>query len=77
MTARKTKAHVKARERFSRTGLSISDWAAQHGFNRSLVYEVLAGRKKCERGNSHRIAVLLGIKKGELLPRTCEERASA
>jgi gp16 family phage-associated protein len=69
MNGTKTKAHVKAREKFSRTGLSISDWAQQHGFNRSLVYEVLAGRKKCHRGDSHRIAVMLGIKQGELLPR--------
>jgi gp16 family phage-associated protein len=70
MNGTKTKAHQQAREKFSRSGLSISDWARENGFNRSLVYEVLAGRKKCHRGDSHRIAVMLGIKKGELLPRT-------
>jgi gp16 family phage-associated protein len=53
---------------FEHTGQSVSQWAREHGFTRSLVYEVLAGRKKCIRGDSHQIAVLLGIKKGVLLP---------
>lgn len=53
-----------ARDEFARNGVSISAWAVANGFTRSLVYEVLAGRKKCLRGNSHKIAVLLGIKTG-------------
>ena len=53
-----------ARDEFARNGVSISAWAVANGFTRSLVYEVLAGRKKCLRGNSHKIAVLLGIKSG-------------
>ena len=34
---------------------------------RSLVYAVLAGRKKCYRGDSHKVAVLLGLKDGVIV----------
>lgn len=67
MSNTQTAAHKRAREEFERTGQSVAAWAREHGFSRSLVYEVLAGRKKCHRGDSHRIAVLLGIKKGEIV----------
>src|SRR5574337_2100334 len=62
-----------ARAEFERRGVSIAAWARDHGVSRSLVYEILAGRKKCHRGDSHRIAVLLGLKDGTLPSR----RASA
>lgn len=58
--------YAKARAEFARTGVSISAWARANKFSKSLVYEVLAGRKKCYRGDSHKIAVLLGIKTGEI-----------
>ena len=54
-----------AKARLRSNGVAISDWAKQHNFNRSLVYEVLRGVKACHRGKSHRIAVLLGMKKEE------------
>jgi gp16 family phage-associated protein len=53
------------RAEFEWKGLSISKWARDHGFNRSLVFEVLAGRK-CTRGQSHKVAVLLRLKEGEI-----------
>lgn len=62
----KLRTHQQARAEFDRRGQSIADWARLHGFSRSLVYEVLSGRKKCKRGQSHRVAVLLGLKAGEL-----------
>lgn len=54
---------------FERKGVSISAWARQHGVGRSLVYEILTGARSrtCSRGQSHRIAVLLGLKAGELV----------
>lgn len=55
-----------ARDRFHRSGKSVVAWARENGFTVNLVYEVLNGRRKCLRGQSHRIAVKLGIKNGEL-----------
>lgn len=43
-------------------GLSVVDWANERGFAVALVYAVLSGRRKCLRGESHRIAVALGLK---------------
>lgn len=53
-----------ARKRLERQGLSVKQWAEQHGLTASTVYAVLNGQKKCLRGESHRAAVLLGIKEG-------------
>lgn len=44
------------------SGTSIRDWSDRHGFSPRLVYLVLAGRRRCFRGTSHRIAVELGLK---------------
>lgn len=57
-----------ARDRLKRLGLSAKEWAQQNGLTPSTVYAVLNGQKKCLRGESHRAAVLLGIKDGETLP---------
>ena len=56
-----------ARERFAASGTTIVAWARERGFNPSLVQYVLAGKRPCVRGESHRIAVALGIKE-ELPP---------
>lgn len=58
-----TPAHEAAKRRFNETGQSVAEWARKHGFHVNLVHEVLRGRMP-KRGQSHRIAVLLGIKKG-------------
>ncbi len=50
-------------------GISIAQWARENQKNDSLVREVLAGRKKCFRGESHNIAVLLGMKDGQITTR--------
>ena len=63
----KLKTPEQARAWFDHKGLSIAAWARDHGVGRSLVYEVLAGRKKCKRGDSHKVAVLLGLKHGEIV----------
>lgn len=49
-----------------RKGISISAWAKEHGVNRTLVHSVLAAARPCRFGQSHRVAVLLGIKEGEI-----------
>lgn len=50
-------------------GISIAQWARENKKNDSLVREVLAGRKKCLRGECHNIAVLLGMKEGQITTR--------
>jgi gp16 family phage-associated protein len=64
----KLKKPEDVRADFDRKGISIAAWARQHGVNRTLVYEILAGspRRSCRRGQSHRVAVLLGLKDGVL-----------
>lgn len=52
------------RQEFARHGVSIRQWAQTHGYPEQLVYQVLAGRKRCLRGKSHAIAVHLGLKPG-------------
>lgn len=52
------------RAEFLRRGLSISAWARSHGYSAQLVYQVLAGRRGCVRGQCHEIAVRLGMKDG-------------
>lgn len=48
---------------FRQSGVSVVEWAARHGFSPALVYAVMKGRRKCLRGESHRIAVALGMKR--------------
>lgn len=52
----------KARTEFFLSGRSIAEWARENRFRRDLVYAVLSGRSKATRGESHRIAVKLGLK---------------
>lgn len=59
-----TRTPEEVRAEFQRTGISIAQWATANGFNTNLVFEVLGGRKKGIRGQSHKIAVKLGLKEG-------------
>lgn len=54
-----------ARQRLEMQGITAKDFAIQNGLHPSTVYAVLNGQKKCSRGEAHRAAVLLGIKKAE------------
>lgn len=67
------------RDELRRQGVSIASWATANGFSTNLVIEVLAGRKKCTRGQSHNIAVKLGLKEGEICanPANALERRAA
>lgn len=57
---------AQAREWFLRTGTAVAVWARERGYKATLVHEVLSGRRVCRRGMSHRIAVELRIKDGEI-----------
>jgi len=50
------------RQMFAEQGLSVADWAREHGFSLPLVYAVLKGRNRASRGESFRIAVALGLR---------------
>ena len=52
------------REEFRQRGISVSEWARVRGVSAQLTYQILSGRKVGLRGQSHRIAVLLGLKHG-------------
>ena len=66
---KKLKTLQQVQEEFQRRGQSVSEWARLHGFNRQLVADILKGdpRRKCRIGKGHRIAVLLGLKHGEIV----------
>lgn len=67
MSAVKLRNREQVREEFFKQGISIADWARQHGFKYGQVIDVLRTDRICHRGNSHKIAVLLGIKDGVIL----------
>jgi len=71
------KSLEEARALFDRTGIPISDWAAANGFARDSVYAILDGRLKGKRGQSHKIAVALGLKKGVAAASANEDLFSA
>lgn len=54
------------RREFARLGVSISEWARANGYSVPLVYQVLSGTRQGLRGQSHEIAVNLGLKDGEV-----------
>lgn len=56
------------RSAFAAHGLTVVEWAEERGFNADLVYAALAGRTRCIRGESHRIAVALGLKTSTGMP---------
>lgn len=66
-TSRPIRTPEEVRKEFERKGLSISKWATFHRLNPNTVSDVLCGRKKGVRGESHRAAVLLGLKDGEII----------
>jgi gp16 family phage-associated protein len=53
---------AEALRRMRDEGVTIKNWAEHNGFHRAIVYSVLSGRRKCLRGQSHEIAVALGLK---------------
>lgn len=60
------RTNAQVRDEFNRRGLSISEWARARGYSAQLVYQILNGRKQCLRGQSHAIAVALGLKVGQI-----------
>lgn len=53
---------IAIRSQFRAEGVSVRDWALKQGFAPNAVYQVLSGRVSCYRGQSHQIAIRLGVK---------------
>ena len=60
----KTMPEVK--EEFRRKGITVTAWARLNGFGVASVHRVMSGKSKCYRGKAHKIAVMLGLKDGEI-----------
>ena len=61
----KMKTPEQIKQEFEDRGLSISGWAKERGYSQALVYQILSGARKPVRGESHKIAVELGLKEGK------------
>jgi len=55
-----------AKAEIEKSGLTIAKWAVKNGVAPSAVYAVLKGRLIGNYGDSHKAAVLLGMKEGEI-----------
>jgi gp16 family phage-associated protein len=51
-----------AKARLALDGDRVEDWAVRNGFNPKTVHNVLGGRRLAIRGQSLKIAVLLGLR---------------
>lgn len=57
-----------ARAWLDEQGKSVTQFADEHRLDLHTTYQVLAGTKKGRRGEAHRVAVALGIKRGTVEP---------
>lgn len=80
-SALKTVEQVK--DEFADAGITVSEWARTNGFHRMVVVGLLRNAHQGLRGESHRCAVALGLKHGEVVdvakfkpapPRRAKER---
>ena len=50
------------KDEFYKSGTSIAQWARENNFSPDLVYQILNKKRLPLRGESHKIAVKLGLK---------------
>lgn len=73
MGQNKLRTREEVKNDFLRKGVSIRGWAKHHGINHAVVSSVLNGRLSGRIGESHKAAVLLGIKDGEIVEESGDE----
>lgn len=61
------KTPEQAKAEFKYRGETIAHWARKHKFAADHVRAVLRGKAKGNWGESHKIAITLGIKDGEIV----------
>lgn len=67
MKSRLLRTPQDVRTEWLRKGTTQNDWARKNGFSPASVSQVLNGRNSGARGVGHKIAVMLGIKEGEIV----------
>lgn len=67
MEKRTIRTPQEVRNEFNRKGVSMASWARDNGFDKATLSQVLSGCNAATRGQGHKIAVLLGIKDGEII----------
>lgn len=67
MKAQKLRTPQEIRAEWLRKGIAQNEWARKNGFTPATVSQVITGRNSGARGVGHKIAVLLGIKDGEII----------
>lgn len=67
MKPQKLRTPQDVRAEWLRKGMGQNDWARKNGFTPATVSQVINGRNSGARGVGHKIAVLLGIKDGEIV----------
>lgn len=73
MKTQKLRTPQEVRAEWFRKGMGQNDWARKNGFNPATVCQVLNGINKGSRGEGHKVAVLLGIKEGEIVEEDSHE----
>lgn len=68
------KTPKQARRWFTSHGICITEWCEENKLDRYIVTDLLRGRLKGTRGESHRAAILLGIKPD---PRAIDQQRAA
>lgn len=66
MKPQKLRTPQDVRTEWLRKGTGQNEWARKNGFTPATVSQVITGRNSAARGVGHKIAVLLGIKEGEI-----------
>jgi gp16 family phage-associated protein len=51
----------------SKQGLTLKEWARRHGVSVTLVNAVINNKTSCSINKGHKVAVLLGLKKGGII----------
>lgn len=67
MKSEKLRTREQVLNDFKRKGISLASWSKKNGFSPVTVFQVLNGTNSCSRGVGHKIAVILGIKEGEIV----------
>jgi gp16 family phage-associated protein len=67
MEQKPLKTRQQVLEDFARKGQSVRGWAKAHGVSHGAVTGLLSGRLSGRIGESHKAAVLLGLKHGEIV----------
>lgn len=67
MEPKKLKTREEVLQEFSNKGMSVRSWAIANGLPPSVVHSLLKGRTTGRIGESHKAAVKLGLKNGEIV----------